>query len=738
MKIKNQSIYTLLAFTIFIVIAIVVSINTAFQYNTTKEKAIEEMKERSNVTITALKQNLAYFIEAYSINEYEKLIFNEMKRGGIFAIIVKDENMGKIVGEKYYITGKIKDTNNEVIDYDVTDENLNQKIKESFFKIEKEIIGTNGSKLGTISIYISDEHLVTMLNSIIKESVINLLLITLILTFTLFIIIRFLILQPLSNLENSLRNCDKDGIPLGKITKSGAKEIYQLSSSIITMIELIKGSKEKLRLLNNSLNSEKIKLKTILTNMPDLVWMKDANGVYTLCNKRFQDFFGVTDEKEIIGKTDYDFVNKELGDFFREHDKKAMNSNIPLSNYEDITFKSDGHQESLLTTKAKIINKDNSILGVLGIGRNISELKEKEHQLMIQKEEFETIFNNSKDGIAILDLKSRFLNFNEAYLNMTGFSKEELLQKTCLELTIPEDQNRSKEAVQNVLKDGFVENFEKTCIVKDGKTQIVSMTLSLMPDKKRILAVIKNITQNKLFESQAKLASMGEMIGNIAHQWRQPLSVISATASGISFKQELGMLSNEMIEAGMEEIVHQANYLSQTIDDFRNFIKGEAIEDNFNATSLINKTLSIANPSLKNNYIDVVVKIDEDVTLKGYEHELMQALINILNNAKDALMQNNTIETKYVFIEVKKVENGCQISIKDNGGGVDPLILNRIFEPYFTTKHQSVGTGLGLSMTHKIITQMHKGTIVASNNTYEYDGKEYTGAVFTITLNTDA
>ena len=444
------------------------------------------------------------------------------------------------------------------------------------------------------------------------------------------------------------------------------------------------------------------------------------------------------DEKEIIGKTDYDFVNKELGDFFREHDKKAMNSNIPLSNYEDITFKSDGHQESLLTTKAKIINKDNSILGVLGIGRNISELKEKEHQLMIQKEEFETIFNNSKDGIAILDLKSRFLNFNEAYLNMTGFSKEELLQKTCLELTIPEDQNRSKEAVQNVLKDGFVENFEKTCIVKDGKTQIVSMTLSLMPDKKRILAVIKNITQNKLFESQAKLASMGEMIGNIAHQWRQPLSVISATASGISFKQEMGMLNNEMIEAGMEEIVHQSTYLSETIDDFRNFIKGEAIEDNFNATSLINKTLSIANPSLKNNYIDVVVKIDEDVTLKGYEHELMQALINILNNAKDALMQNNTIETKYVFIEVKKVENRCQIAIKDNGGGVDPLILNRIFEPYFTTKHQSVGTGLGLSMTHKIITQMHKGTIVASNNTYEYDGKEYTGAVFTITLDTDA
>ncbi len=736
MKVKNQSIYTLLAFTIFIVIAIVVSVNTAFQYNTTKEKAIQEMKERSNVTITALKQNLAYFIEAYSINEYEKLIFNEMRRGGIFAIIVKDENMGKILGEKYYITGKIKDSNNKVIDYDEKDENLNKKLEDSFFKIEKEILGSNNKKLGTISIYISDENLLNRLNSIIKESIINLLFITLILTFTLFIIIRFLILQPLSNLENSLQNCDRDGIPLGKISKSGAKEIYQLASSIIVMIKLIKTSKTKLNFLNNSLNNEKMKLKTIVTNMPDLVWMKDINGIYILCNKRFESFFGVNKEEDIIGKSDYDFMDKELADFFRAHDINAMNANIPLSNYEEITFKSDGHKESLLTTKVKILNADGSVLGVLGIGRNISELKEKEHELMIQKEEFETIFNNSKDGIAILDLDSNFLNFNDAYLEMTGFSKEELLQKSCIGLTIPEDKERTKAAIKNLLKNKFLKNFEKSCVVKDDKIQTVSMTFSLMPDKKRIIAVVKNITQDKLFESQAKLASMGEMIGNIAHQWRQPLSVISATASGISFRQEVGLLKEEMIISGMEEIMQQTNYLSETIEDFRNFIRGSKEETNFKVSSLIEKTLSITNPSLKNNYIDVIVKIDEEITIKGYEHELMQALINLLNNSKDALIGNNAIEFKYIFIEATKIENQCKITIKDNAGGIEPSIINRIFEPYFTTKHQSVGTGLGLSMTNKIITEIHHGSIVASNTTYTYNEQEYNGALFTIILNT--
>jgi PAS domain S-box-containing protein len=367
------------------------------------------------------------------------------------------------------------------------------------------------------------------------------------------------------------------------------------------------------------------------------------------------------------------------------------------------------------------------------------------------KKIFEDIFNVIPANVFWKDRQLNYVWANNLFLKGAGISKiEDIIGKNDYELVWAKyaKEYQADDELVIVSKTPKI-NFEEKLIVSDGSEKILLTSKVPMINAKGnclgVIGIFFDITQQRenekilqqkdnLLAEQAKLASMGEMIGNIAHQWRQPLSVISATASGISFKQELGMLSNEMIETGMEEIVHQANYLSQTIDDFRNFIKGEATQEDFSVTSLINKTLSIANPSLKNNYIDVVVKIDEDVTLKGYEHELMQALINILNNAKDALMQNNTIETKYVFIEVKKVENRCQIAIKDNGGGVDPLILNRIFEPYFTTKHQSVGTGLGLSMTHKIITQMHKGTIVASNNTYEYDGKEYTGAVFTITL----
>ncbi len=365
---------------------------------------------------------------------------------------------------------------------------------------------------------------------------------------------------------------------------------------------------------------------------------------------------------------------------------------------------------------------------------DITEMKKQAQLIEQQKEEFEAIFNHSKDGIVILDLELNFLDFNDAYLQMTQYSREELLTKSCIDLTTLEDIPKIKAIIEQVKKDGFVENFEKSCLVKNGQIITINMSFSLMPDKQRIITVTKNITQNKLIESQAKLASMGEMIGNIAHQWRQPLSLISTLASSIAFKKEFGNLEEQEIVPNMEYIVSQANYLSKTIDNFRNFIKGENRETLINISELFEKTLSIVNPSLKNSYIELISDIDSTLEIYGYENELIQAFINIINNSKDILVTNENIENKYIFIEAKQIDNQCTITIKDNGGGIMISVINKIFEPYFTTKHQSQGTGLGLSMTHKIITAMHQSSISASNITYEYNGKEYTGASFEIIL----
>ena len=183
----------------------------------------------------------------------------------------------------------------------------------------------------------------------------------------------------------------------------------------------------------------------------------------------------------------------------------------------------------------------------------------------------------------------------------------------------------------------------------------------------------------------------------------------------------------------MDNIIKQTTYLSNTIDDFRNFIKNSNEKGEVQISNIINKTLSILNPSIVNHNIKIILNIHDNIEIIGYENQLIQALINILNNAKDALEENvKSSEDKLIFIETKNVQDGLVLKIKDNAGGIPENVIDKIFEPYFTTKHKSIGTGIGLSMTHQIITKHHNANIFASNETYEYENKTYPGACFTI------
>ncbi|MDX9744834.1 MAG: ATP-binding protein, partial [Arcobacteraceae bacterium] len=239
--------------------------------------------------------------------------------------------------------------------------------------------------------------------------------------------------------------------------------------------------------------------------------------------------------------------------------------------------------------------------------------------------------------------------------------------------------------------------------------------------------------ENKTFQEQ-KLMAMGEMLGNIAHQWRQPLSVITTVASSIQMKYELGVFQIESLKEYMQQIISQSNYLSKTIDDFRNFLKNNDERQKITIKEVINRTLSIINPVLTNNQITLIDTFeDEDFIIEAHPNELIQAFVNIINNAKDAINQDTIVqEKKLIFITTSKNKDGLEICIKDNGGGISKKIMTRIFEPYFTTKHQSVGTGIGLSMTHKILTQRHNAKISIENIEYNYQDKLYKGACFTI------
>jgi len=239
--------------------------------------------------------------------------------------------------------------------------------------------------------------------------------------------------------------------------------------------------------------------------------------------------------------------------------------------------------------------------------------------------------------------------------------------------------------------------------------------------------------QEKILFEQSKMVDMGEMVGNIAHQWRQPLSIISTAATGMIMEKEYGILRDESIIKNCNSINDNAQYLSQTIEDFKNFIKGESSKRSFYLKDTINSFLHLVSGKLKNNNITILLDLNEDIKIDGYENQLIQCLMNIVNNSKDALLEN-TEEFRLIFISTTIFNDEITIIIKDNAKGIPKDALPYIFEPYFTTKTQSQGTGLGLHMTYNLIVDGMNGKINAKNVSYYYEGNEQTGAEFRIAL----
>ncbi|MFY4805767.1 cache domain-containing protein [Aliarcobacter butzleri] len=230
---------------------------------------------------------------------------------------------------------------------------------------------------------------------------------------------------------------------------------------------------------------------------------------------------------------------------------------------------------------------------------------------------------------------------------------------------------------------------------------------------------------------QSKMAAMGEMIGNIAHQWRQPLSIITTATSGMVLQKQMGVLTDEFFFEASNRINTSSQYLSQTIDDFRNFFIPNKEKLKVNLIEIFKKTLDLISAQFSSKDIEIIKNI-EGVEFESYENELIQALINILNNSRDELIKKDG--ERFIFVDAFEKDNFINIIIKDNAGGVIKENLDKIFEPYFTTKYKSQGTGIGLYMTEEIITKHLNGTICVENVEFTYNEKEYFGAEFTIRI----
>ena len=324
------------------------------------------------------------------------------------------------------------------------------------------------------------------------------------------------------------------------------------------------------------------------------------------------------------------------------------------------------------------------------------------------------------------DAEGNILHASQAFCNLTGYSKEELIGRKHTMLRHPDVPNAFYRQMRATLNAGKVWKGEIMNRRKDGQTFWSETTISPVYDAKRQLtgytAVRQDITDKKriekqrlLFLQQSRLAQMGELIGMIAHQWRQPLNIIGLSTTKIQMESMLGMLDDAKLEKIMQNINTQVQYMSQTIDDFREFFQQDKELQKMNLRALLQESVDLLGDLFRSKKITITNDVEKTLAVDVFPNEFKQVILNILNNAKDALLEHPE-ERRKILITAGQKDGKTTVFISDHGGGIDPKIIDKIFDPYFTTKFGSQGTGLGLYISKLIIEEHMHGTIAAENN----------------------
>ncbi len=456
-------------------------------------------------------------------------------------------------------------------------------------------------------------------------------------------------------------------------------------------------------------------------------------------------------------------LNKALETITEDEQTKILNkwSNIPIKEAFDysILWKVISVIVLILLVIAyrqNILNKHNQKLQLAN-----NEIEKKTEELAKQKELFEKLYNKSADGVLLIK-DERIIDCNEASLKILDIDKDNLLNKKLSDISPiiqPCDEYSakiSKNKIQESLQKGIC-SFEwvHTTIQKNESWIEVVLTSIEIDTQPVIHAVIRDINNRKKMEKeleiltskledrikeevkkneekttqliqQSRLAQMGEMISMIAHQWRQPLTAISATSNNLLLKLFLNeQINRNELKVELELINDYSQHLSSTIDDFRNFFKRDKEKESTTLEELINKSINIIKTSFESKNIILNTRYKYNKKIELFATEVQQVILNLLKNAEDILIEKN-INTKRIEISTYKEQEYAIIEISDNGGGIKTDIIEKIFDPYFTTKKSKEGSGLGLYMSKTIINEHCKGLLEVENSNE--------GAIFKIYL----
>ena len=324
------------------------------------------------------------------------------------------------------------------------------------------------------------------------------------------------------------------------------------------------------------------------------------------------------------------------------------------------------------------------------------------------------------------NIKGQFIKCNNSFAKLVNKEKKEIIGKLAYNFFSKETSDRHK-IIDEILIKTLDRNDDRIVYTNSsGQTKYLNLTKSVYLDDNGqvsgIVCVMTDITQRikekELLIQQSKLAEMGEMIASIAHQWNEPLVELSALVQNIKIFHTLDKIDETYMTHFVQNSIKQLKYMSETLKDFRNFLKPSVKKQAFDIKNVIRQVLEIIGRQLFYYNIHIHLKyIPSNINLYiyGYENEFKQVLLNIINNAKNKISQKNTpINNAKIIISVEKKDNDTLIEIKDNGGAIDDNIIDKIFDPFFTTRAN--GTGFGLYISKLIIEDKMSGEITVRNN----------------------
>ncbi|MDD2789575.1 MAG: PAS domain-containing protein [Sulfurimonas sp.] len=404
----------------------------------------------------------------------------------------------------------------------------------------------------------------------------------------------------------------------------------------------------------------------------------------------------------------------------------------------------DGEYRWILDTSYLIKDEEQNITHFLGYILDITSSKEQELELRESQKNLNEAQTDAKIGSYYLNLSTNTLKWSQEHYKI--MKKDPRTYTPCVEDVLSyihkDDQKFVQEQLEETLKTLKRNEFEYrfvfedetihvhatsqiSKISEDGKALEMTGTVQNVTATKLLEIQLKELNENlshevdkqtgeiikkdKILQEQSKLAAMGEMVGAIAHQWRQPLNSLNINIQNLDDDYHDGLITKEFIDNFIQKQSKTIRFMSNTIDDFRNFFRIDKITKKFSVKEAVNATISIQEAQLKNHNILVHIAGD-DFKIHTLQSEFSQVLLNLITNAKDAIVENNVAHG-----EINITLSKDKLTIADNGGGVSPEILERIFEPYFTTKPQGKGTGMGLYMSKMIIEQNIGATLSAHN-----------------------